>query len=102
MPAEWEEQPAVWFGWEEDLASFNFVSAEIIKSIINHVDIKMSVSSDSILSLAAKFMFEQGIDTSQLEFYILPGDRFWIRDYGPCFLINDKVFSICDFFSSNQ
>ena len=90
MPAEWEPHSAVWFGWEEELHSLNSVSAEIIKIIAPKVKVKISVSSDSVLSVARKFMFEQGIDTSKLEFYILPGDRFWIRDYGPTFLIDEE------------
>jgi agmatine deiminase len=90
MPAEWEAQTAVWFGWEEEYHSCNLVSAEIIKIIANKVQVKISVPSDSVMSVAEKFMHEQGIDTSMLEFLICPGDRFWIRDYGPIFLIDDK------------
>ena len=66
MPAEWEAQSAVWFGWEDEFHAQNFVSAEIIKIISNNVQIKISVSSDRLLSVAGKFMHEQGIDTSGL------------------------------------
>jgi agmatine deiminase len=90
MPAEWEPHSAVWFGWEEEYHSCNLVSAEIIKIIANKVQVKISVPSDSVMSVAKKFMYKQGIDTSMLEFSIFPGDRFWIRDYGPSFLIDDK------------
>lgn len=90
MPAEWEPHSAVWLGWEDENVQFHPVIAELIKTIKPHVEIKISVASDSLLRCAKKYLSTQSIDTTEIKFYVIPGDRYWIRDYGAAFLVNDQ------------
>ena len=99
MPAEWEQQDAVWLGWEED-SSFGFypVVAEMIKTLTPTVTVKIAFDSDSLMQTAKKYLKRQQVDTSNIRFYLMPGDRYWIRDHGAAFLINIKgELGVADF-----
>ena len=90
MPAEWEHQDAVWFGWEKTETFFYPVVAEMITALMPHVKVNIAVGSDSLMKTAKLFLTGQGIDTSKVGFYLMPGDRYWIRDHGASFLVNGK------------
>jgi agmatine deiminase len=99
MPAEWEQQDAVWLGWEED-SSFGFypVVAEMIKTLTPTVTVKIAFDSDSLMQTAKEYLKRQQVDTSNIRFYVMPGDRYWIRDHGAAFLINIKgELGVADF-----
>jgi agmatine deiminase len=87
MPAEFEEQEAVWFGWSDN-SDFHPVIAEVIKGLLPTVQVKVVAESDSLLSIAKKILVNHSIDTTQLLFYSMKGDRYWIRDHGATFLVN--------------
>jgi len=98
MPAEWEPHDAIWLGWEDTYLSYHPVVADIIKNLTPHVQVKIAASSDSLVKVAKKILSNNGIDTTQIKFYTLEGDRYWIRDYGAAFLINEKgELGIADF-----
>lgn len=88
MPAEWEPHDAIWLGWSK-YTSFHPVAIDIIKSLTPHVQIKVAASSDSLLQVAKHIISEQGLDTTTIRFHTFPGDRYWIRDYGAAFLVNE-------------
>lgn len=91
MPAEWEPHEAIWLGWEPDSSlGFYPVVAEIIKTLTPAVTVKMAFDSDSLLQTAKAYLNRQQIDTSNIRFYVMPGDRYWIRDNGAAFLVNSK------------
>lgn len=79
MPAEWEPHDAVWLGWEERHLNYEPVAVEIIKNLSPHVKVKVTVSSDSILQIARAIVRKSGVDSSKLEFLVIPGSRYWIR-----------------------
>ena len=98
MPAEWEPHDAIWFGWEDDRLEYRPSVVNMIKALRPHVRIKIAVSGDSLLKIAKKFLQEQGIDSSELRFYNMKGDRYWIRDYGAAFLVNGNgQLAVADF-----
>lgn len=99
MPAEWEKQDAVWLGWEADSTlGFYPVVAEMIKTLTPTVTVKIAFDSDSLMKTAKNYLKRQQIDTSNIRFYVIPGDRYWIRDNGAAFLINSKgELGVADF-----
>lgn len=99
MPAEWEQQDAVWLGWESDSTlGFYPVVAEMIKTLTPTVTVKIAFDSDSLMQTAKNYLKRQQIDTSNIRFYVMPGDRYWIRDNGAAFLINSKgELGVADF-----
>lgn len=91
MPAEWEPHDAVWLGWESDSRyGFYPVVIEMIKTLTPNVTVKMAFDSDSLMHTAKRYLVRQKIDTTNIKFYVMPGDRYWIRDHGAAFLVNGK------------
>jgi agmatine deiminase len=89
MPAEWEHHDAIWFGWETDTSFYPSI-VKMIKTLESYVPVKVAVSSDSLLQVAKSYLYKNGIDSAHVTFYTMPGDRYWIRDNGAAFLVNDK------------
>jgi agmatine deiminase len=90
MPAEWEKQDAVWLGWESEFISYHPVVYEMVRALSPHVQVKLAADSDSLLRVAKKLLSENKIDTSSIQFYTMPGERYWIRDHGAAFLTNEN------------
>jgi agmatine deiminase len=87
MPGQFEEQEAVWLGWQGyDL--YYPVGADIIESLLPFVQIKVITESDSILIVCKNYLSERKIDTGRINFYVIPDNEFWIRDHGAAFTIN--------------
>ncbi len=50
------------------------------------------------MQVAKKYLYHKNIDSTRVGFYVMPGDQYWIRDYGAAFLINNKgELGIADF-----
>ncbi len=99
MPAEWEKHDAVWLGWEAD-STYGFypVVTEMIKTLTPNVTVKIAFDSDSLMQTAKSYLQRHQVDTSNIKFYVMPGDRYWIRDHGAAFLVNKKgELGIADF-----
>ncbi len=91
MPAEWEPHDAVWLGWEKDsLRGYYPAVADIIKALASNVTVKIAFNNDTLLRQAKMYLASQGVDSSMYKTYIMPGDRYWIRDHGAAFLVNRK------------
>jgi len=99
MPAEWEAHDAIWLGWEKDsLRGYYPAVANIIKALTANVAVKIAVDNDSLLQKAKAYLSSQGIDSGMYKTYIMPGERYWIRDHGAAFLINKKgELGVADF-----
>ena len=99
MPAEWEPHDAVWLGWESDSTlGFYPVVTEIIKVLTPNVTVKIACDSDSLMQAAKEYLIHQKVDTSNIRFYVMQGDRYWIRDHGAAFLVNSKgELGVADF-----
>ncbi|MGY6741164.1 MAG: agmatine deiminase family protein [Cecembia sp.] len=93
MPGEFEAHEAVWFGtwnmgeWAND---YKRVMSEVMKAIDTHVQIKMASPSDSIMQIAQKQLDSLGLDTSKIQFFVMPGEQHWIRDHGAAFVVNHQ------------
>jgi len=89
MPAEFEPHEAVWLGWEEQDTTIYPVVFDIIRGLTGKVPIKVAVDNDSLKAVAQSRLHIANIDTSAILFYTVPGDRYWIRDHGAAFLVNE-------------
>ncbi|HSW53842.1 MAG TPA: agmatine deiminase family protein [Ignavibacteriaceae bacterium] len=87
MPGQFEEQEAVWLGWQGYDPYFP-VGADMIEALLPFVQIKVITESDSILQVCKKYLSERKIDTTKIKFYVIPDNEFWIRDHGAAFIIN--------------
>jgi agmatine deiminase len=99
MPAEWEPHEAVWLGWEKDSTQRFYPSiGKIISTLQPHVTVKLAFDNDSLKQTAIVKLMELGVDTTGIKMYIMPGERYWIRDHGAAFLVNGKgELGVADF-----
>jgi len=97
MPAEWEEQRAIWFSWpfrqstwpgHYDLIPPKF--AEIIATVSRHQAVHVNVSLP-MQDHARRLFTEAGADCSQVTLHDHPTNDAWCRDHGPIFLRNDRT-----------
>jgi agmatine deiminase len=100
MPAEWEPHEAVWLGWQkgEDHEFYPGI-AKLISTLTPNVTVKIACDSDSLMLIAKDYLFnKQKLDSQNIRFYVMPGERYWIRDHGAAFLVNEKgALAIADF-----
>ena len=87
MPGEFEEQEAVWLGWQ-GYDPYYPVGADMIEALLPFVQIKVITESDSILQVCKNYLTQREIDTAKIKFYVIPDNEFWIRDHGAAFTIN--------------
>jgi agmatine deiminase len=99
MPAEWEQHDAVWLGWEKDsLRGYYPAVVNIIKALSGNVTVKIAFHNDTLLQEAKAYLAAQGVDSTMYKTYIMPGERYWIRDHGAAFLVNGKgELGVADF-----
>lgn len=86
LPGEFEQQKAVWFGWDQlDSTAINTV-ANIIKGLNGKVPVRVVVQDHKTKVLANESLSRRGVTLDSIIFCIVGGDRFWIRDNGAVFL----------------
>jgi agmatine deiminase len=90
MPGEWEPHDAVWLGWEEDHIAYHHVVIDIVKNLTPHVKVKITVTNDSTRHVAKSILATNGLDTTRIEFITMAGSKYWIRDHGAAFLVNEN------------
>jgi agmatine deiminase len=91
MPGEFEEQEAVWLGWQ-GYDPYYPVGADMIEALLPFVQIKVITESDSILQVCKNYLTQREIDTAKIKFYVIPDNEFWMRDHGAAFTINKNGY----------
>lgn len=98
MPAEWEEQEAVWLSWPHNKTTWPERIEEVEQSCIGFIKalhtgqrINLLVNSEESKSSIIAKLKQANIDASKISFYIIKNEDIWIRDYGPTFVINKNA-----------
>ncbi|NOT46862.1 MAG: agmatine deiminase family protein, partial [Acidobacteria bacterium] len=93
MPAEWEPHEATWLGWPHNasdwpgkIAAIHFVYADIVKKITLGEKTRIIVNDAVHEDKARGYLTKTGVDLSKIEFFRVPTDRGWTRDFGPIFV----------------
>jgi len=96
MPAEWEAHEATWLGWPHNasdwpgkLATIHWVYAEIVRKLFEGEYIRILVNSKSHEERAKRFLLRAGVPLHQIQFFHLPTNRGWTRDFGPIFVTQE-------------
>jgi agmatine deiminase len=98
LPAEWEPHAATWIGWPHNLsdwpgkfAPIPWVYGEIVRRIVPGEMVRILVNSKVHEVRARRILARVGVDTSRLEFFRIPTNRGWTRDFGPIFVRRDVL-----------
>ncbi|NDF12564.1 MAG: agmatine deiminase family protein [Proteobacteria bacterium] len=104
MPAEWEAHSGTWLSWphnKEDwpgkFEPIPFVFVEMVRLISQSEKVYLIVKDAKAKSQASKLCKLAGVDMKQVQFYIVPTDRGWMRDCGPIFVKKGKEMLALDF-----
>jgi agmatine deiminase len=107
LPAEWEPHAATWITWPQTpgdwpgkFAPMPWAFAEIIRKLAGAEGaerVRVAVADERVERRARGQLKKAGADLSRVDFLILPTDRGWMRDCGPCFVERDGKLAIADF-----
>jgi len=93
MPAEWEPHQATWIAWPHNkddwpgkFAAIPWVYAEIVRQLHPCERVRILVNSARSEEQARDALRRAGVDLGQVEFFRIPTNRVWTRDYGPIFV----------------
>ena len=93
LPAEWEPHEATWIGWPHNLSDWPgkftpipWVYGEIVRKIAPGESVRVLVNSKAHEEGARRILKRLGVDLSRVEFFHIPTNRGWTRDFGPIFV----------------
>ena len=94
MPAEWEPHAATWLAWPHERSDWPgkfdavpWVFAEIARLLQDGERIRMLVNDRAEQRRVGKLLGQAGVDLGRVDFFRLPTDRSWTRDYLPSFVV---------------
>jgi len=95
MPAEWEPHEATWIGWPHELTDWPgkftpipWVYAEIVRHLARVERVRILVENAAAESKARAVLKKSGADLAAVDFFRVPTNRGWTRDFGPIFVKN--------------
>jgi agmatine deiminase len=95
MPAEWEPHTATWIAWPHErtdwpgkFAPIPCVYADIVRHLAQVERVRILVQHIDERQQARRALEHSGADLGAVDFYVVPTNRGWTRDYGPIFIRN--------------
>jgi agmatine deiminase len=96
MPAEWEPHAATWIAWPHEsrdwpgkLGAIPWVYGEVVRQLTPGERVRILVNDAAVEGRARGLLERVGVDLGQVDFYRIPTDRSWTRDYCPLFVRRD-------------
>jgi agmatine deiminase len=95
MPAEWEPHEATWIAWPHNVgdwpgrfAPIPWVYAEIVRKLAAVERVRILIADATAERAAGRILEKAGANLSAVDFYHVPTNRGWTRDYCPLFVKN--------------
>jgi agmatine deiminase len=93
MPAEWEPHRATWIAWPHHapdwpgkFAAIPWVYAEIVRHLVRSESVCILVDDAKSEQRVKRILRKAGVPIAGVDFYQVPTDRVWTRDYSPIFV----------------
>src|SRR5215471_6366481 len=93
MPAEWEPHEATWIAWPHEprdwpgkLAPIPWVYGEVVRHLAPGERVRILVPDAATRKKAGGLLGRVGVDLGRVDFFVVPTDRSWTRDYCPLFV----------------
>jgi agmatine deiminase len=97
MPAEWEPHAATWLAWPHEttdwpgkFAPIPWVYADIVRRLSQVERVRILVEHATAERAVRRTLKKAGANLSAVDFFRIPTNRGWIRDFGPIFVRNDN------------
>jgi agmatine deiminase len=95
MPAEWDRHEATWLAWPHEtsdwpgkFATIPWVYSEIVRHLSRVETVRILVNDGEAQNKASRILKKSGADMNAVEFFTIPTDRSWTRDFCPIFVRN--------------
>jgi agmatine deiminase len=93
MPAEWDRHEATWLAWPHEttdwpgkFATIQWVYGEIVRHLSRVEKVRILVEDAEAQRKASRVLKKSGADMNAVEFFAIPTDRSWTRDFCPIFV----------------
>ena len=100
MPAEWERHEATWLGWPHNtkdwpgkMGVIPWVYVEMIRKLSCGETVRILVNDKAHEVKARRVLDKAGVDIKNVQFFRIPTNRGWARDFGPIFVKGDQADS---------
>jgi agmatine deiminase len=97
MPAEWEPHAATWIAWPHERSDWPgkfplipWVYAEIVRHLVRGERVRILVDDAAAERRAREVLARGGADLGAVDWFRVPTNRGWTRDYGPIFVRRDQ------------
>ncbi|PYQ52095.1 MAG: agmatine deiminase [Acidobacteria bacterium] len=91
--AEWEPHEATWIAWPHNtsdwpgkFAPIPWVYGEVVRWLARGETVRILVRSAADEARARRLLARVGAPEARIEFFRVPTDRGWTRDFGACFV----------------
>lgn len=98
LPAEWEPHEATWIAWPHNrmdwpgkFAPIRWVYAEIVRHLAASEPVRILVDTGRQEHEARQVLGRAGADVSRTDFFRIPTNRVWTRDYCPVFVLDHQA-----------
>jgi agmatine deiminase len=93
MPAEWIQHEATWIAWPHErtdwpgkFAPIPWIYADIVRHLARVERVRILVNDAEGRKSARRILTKSGADLAAVDFYLVPTNRGWTRDFGPIFV----------------
>jgi len=93
MPAEWDRHLATWLAWPHErtdwpgkFAPVPWIYADIVRHLARVERVRIMVQTRNEQKSVRRILEVSGVDIGGVDFYIVPTNRGWTRDFGPMFI----------------
>jgi agmatine deiminase len=93
MPAEWQPHRSTWIAWphnrrdwEGKLSAVHWSFVEMVRHLVPGEHVSIVVQDAALKTRVERMLAYAMVDLAGVDFYEIPTNRSWIRDYGPIFL----------------
>jgi agmatine deiminase len=97
MPAEWEPHEATWLAWPHErtdwpgkFAPIPWVYGDIVRHLARVERVRILVQSVAERREIRRILKSSGANLAAVDFFGVPTNRGWIRDFGPIFIKQPK------------
>ena len=97
MPAEWEQHEATWMGWPHNtkdwpgkMGAISWVYGEMVRKLSSGEYVRIFVNDKDHELKSRRVLDKVGVDMTRVQFFRIPTNRGWARDFGPIFVKRDQ------------
>jgi agmatine deiminase len=97
MPAEWERHEATWLAWPHERSDWPgkftvipWIYGEIVRHLSRVEKVRILVDDEDAEQKARRVLKKTHAAMEAVEFFRVPTNRSWTRDYCPIFVHNDQ------------